>query len=65
MTNIYILSKSYLDFVFCSLFIGGQKEITLKCGCYVHMRKHTHTRTHTREKHALTLKTTRHEYSTQ
>lgn len=36
MTNIYILSKSYHDFmfVFCSLFIGGQKK-TLKCGCYV------------------------------
>lgn len=48
MTNIYILSKSYLDFmfVFCSLFIGGQKEITLKCVCYVHTLTHTHTKTH-------------------
>lgn len=26
MTNIYILSESYLDFVFCSLFIKGSKE---------------------------------------
>ena len=41
MTNIYILSKSYHNFmfVFCSLFIGGQ-ETTFKCGCYVHT--HTH-----------------------
>lgn len=48
MTNIYILSKSYLDFmfVFCSLFIGGQKEITLKCVCYVHTLTHTHMKTH-------------------
>lgn len=49
MTNIYILSKSYHDFVFCSLFIGRQKE--KQCGCYVHVHKYTH-------KNVLTLKTT-------
>lgn len=54
MTNIYILSKSYHDFmfVFCSLFIGGQKK-TMWLLC-------THALTHT-----STCINTQHEYSTQ
>lgn len=61
MTNIYILSKSYHDFmfVFCCLFIGGQKNNIKKWS----LCKHTHTCTHA-HKHVFTLNM-RHEYSTQ
>lgn len=46
MTNIYILSKSYLDFVFCSLFIGRQKKQEDVVTMYTCQHTHTHTHTH-------------------
>lgn len=45
MTNIYILSKNYHDLVFCSLFIGGQKNINV-VAMYTR-NTHTHTYTYT------------------
>lgn len=67
MTNIYILSKSYHDFmfVFCSLFIGRQKKNNIKMWLLctrINTYTQSHTYTHT-QKDALTLNT-RHEYST-
>lgn len=62
MTNIYILSKSYLDFMFVFLqsFYRRAKRNNIKmCLLCIHALSLTHTHTHT-----LTLKT-EHEYSTQ